>query len=123
MARLVRRVATGWVYPGSAGPEDPQNAVENCPVIPPGPAAVLLSDRLRNVGIHDLPLFVGEFHRCLFLMFFLANLCYNHFANLALNISVYSDGRNKSFEGMVKTYNDGEASLRLIKDGLLPRES
>jgi hypothetical protein len=60
---LVGRVALRQVAPGGAGTQDPQDAVEDVPWVPPGPAfAVRPARRIGDQGLQDLPLLVGKVH-------------------------------------------------------------
>jgi hypothetical protein len=63
VASLVGRVALRQVAPGGAGTQDPQDAVEDVPWVPPGPAfAVRPARRIGDQGLQDLPLLVGKVH-------------------------------------------------------------
>ncbi len=63
VAGLVGRVALGQVAPGGAGAQDPQDAVEHIPGVPPGPSfAVRPARRIGDQGLQDLPLLVGKVH-------------------------------------------------------------
>ena len=63
MARLVGRVAFGQVAPGSAGAQDPEDAVEHVPRVPPRSAPPVLSARrLWDEWPQNLPLLVGKVH-------------------------------------------------------------
>ena len=63
MARLVGRVAPGQVAPGSAGAQDPEDAVEHVPRVPPRSAPPVLSARrLWDERSQNPPLLVGKVH-------------------------------------------------------------
>ena len=65
VARLVGRVAPGQVAPGSAaGAQDPEDAVEHVPRVPPRSAPPVLSARRRlwDERSQNPPLLVGKVH-------------------------------------------------------------
>jgi hypothetical protein len=65
MASGVRRIPRRKVCPRSAGPQDPENSVQNVTRVPPRPATLLrrpLPLRPRNQFLDRRPLLVGEVH-------------------------------------------------------------
>jgi hypothetical protein len=62
-ARRVRRVPSRHVGPRSAGPEDPQNAVEHVAGITPRPSAAVVAHLRRWEKLLDCcPLLIGQVH-------------------------------------------------------------
>jgi hypothetical protein len=62
MARLVRRIPLGKIFPGGARAEHPKDAVQHLARIPPrSPAAVLPTFRFKE-RLDDRPLLVGQVH-------------------------------------------------------------
>ena len=62
MAGLVGRIAVGQVVPGSAGAQNPKNAVQHRPRVPPRPPA-LAPGRSAQKRLENNPLGVGEVHK------------------------------------------------------------
>jgi hypothetical protein len=65
VAGLVGWVVLRQVAPGGAGTQDPQDAIEHVPGIPPRTSfAVRSARRIGNQRLQDLPLLVGKVHVC-----------------------------------------------------------
>jgi hypothetical protein len=61
VAGLIRRIAVRQVGPPSAGPQDPQNAIEHGVVLPPrAPSTVLSARQFGQEATNEVPLLVGE---------------------------------------------------------------
>ena len=63
MACLIGRIAIRQVFPGCAGTEDPEDAVQHIPRIAPrSPASIAADSRLREERRQNGPLRVSEVH-------------------------------------------------------------
>lgn len=63
MTRLIRRIPPGEVFPGRAGAEHPEDAVEHIPRIAPRPAtSIATHSRLRQERFEKGPLGVRQVH-------------------------------------------------------------
>jgi hypothetical protein len=61
MAGLMRRIAVRQVGPGSAGPEDPEDAIEYRAMLPPGASSTVWPARQRwQEGPNEGPLLIRE---------------------------------------------------------------
>ena len=61
VAGLIRRIAVRQVGPRSAGPQDPQDAIEHRTVLPPrAPSTVFAARQLGQEGPNEVPLLVRE---------------------------------------------------------------
>lgn len=61
MAGLIRRIAVRQVGPGSAGPEDPEDAIEYRAMLPPGASSTVWPARQRwQEGPNEGPLLIRE---------------------------------------------------------------
>src|SRR5215470_15422810 len=61
MAGLIRRIAVRQVGPGSAGPEDPKDAIEYRAMLPPGTSSTVWPARQRwQEGPNEGPLLIRE---------------------------------------------------------------
>jgi hypothetical protein len=66
MTRRRRRIAIGHVLPRRAGPQHPQDAVEDLAIVTPrATTAIGSASRLGDQRFENGPLFVLEFHRSL----------------------------------------------------------
>ena len=64
MAGLVRRITVGNVGPRSAGPQCPQNAVQNgASILPRSSTSIFARYRFRNEAFERCPLSVGQVSR------------------------------------------------------------
>jgi hypothetical protein len=63
MTRLIRRIPPGEVFPGRAGAEHPEDAVEHIPRIAPRAATPIATHaRLRQERFENGPLGVSQVH-------------------------------------------------------------
>src|SRR5262245_26491798 len=61
VACLIRRIPVWKVGPRSAGPQDPENAIEHGTVLSPrAPSTVFSARQLRQEGRNEVPLLVGQ---------------------------------------------------------------
>ena len=62
MTGLIRRIAIRQILPGRAGAQDPKDAVQHVPRIPPRSATPVRASLLLEERLNDLPLLVGQIH-------------------------------------------------------------
>jgi len=63
MTGLIGWISIQKIFPGSTGPQNPQDAIEHIARVTPWPSpAIWASLRLRKKRLDELPLFFGKVH-------------------------------------------------------------